>query len=100
MERAYGWLYRRLGRHYPAFVVAIELLAALLVTLGTLGLLRLYIDASNAEFLRLAVVAEGCVVVAVVLAVARIRPRVRPVLRWVSADRDGLDPALVWRTAV
>ncbi len=100
MERVYGWLYRRLGRHYPAVVVAIELLAALLVTLGTLGLLRLYVDASNAEFLRLVAVAEGCVVVAVVLAVARIRPRVRPLVRWVSGERDGLDPALVWRTAV
>ena len=100
MGRVYGWLYRRLGRHYPAVVVGIELSAALLVTLGTLGLLRLYVDASNVEFLRLVAVAEGCVVVAVVLAVARIRPRVRPLVRWVSGERDALDPALVWRTAV
>ena len=34
------------------------------------------------------------------LAVARIRPGVRPLVRWVSGERDGLDPALVWRTAV
>jgi adenylate cyclase len=100
VERAYGWLYRRLGRLYPAVVVAIELLAAVLVTLGTLGLLRLYVDASNAEFLRLAAVAEGCVVCAVVVAVVRIRPGVRPLVRWVSGDRDGLDPALVWGVAV
>ena len=73
--------------------------SALLITLGTLGILRLYVDATTAEFLRIVAFAELAVLLGVVFIIASMWPVVRPVRRWLAGDRSQ-DPAEVWRTAL
>ena len=99
VERFYEWLYRRLGSHYLAGIMAIDVASALLITLGTLGILRLYVDATTAEFLRIVAFAELAVLLGVVFIIASMWPVVRPVRRWLDGDRSQ-DPAEVWRTAL
>jgi adenylate cyclase len=100
VERAYGWLYRRLGRRYLATIAAVELVSASLITIGTLGILRLYVEMSGAQFLRILVFTDACVTLAIAYGAWRMRSDVRPLRRWIAGDRDGLDPAEVWCSAV
>jgi class 3 adenylate cyclase len=100
VERAYEWLYRRLGRRYLTGIAAIEVLSALLIALGTGGILRLYVSMSDAQFLRIGLFADICIFIALAHSYWRLAPTIAPLRRWVAGDREGLDPAEVWRTAV
>jgi adenylate cyclase len=100
VESAYEWLYRRLGRRYLIAIAAIEALSALLIGAATLGVFALYIDVSTAQFLRVLVVTELLVVVALALGGRWMRSNWQPLRRWMSGDREGLDPAEVWRSAI
>jgi adenylate cyclase len=100
LERAYAWLYHRLGRRYAIAVVAIELVSALLITLGTLGIFRLYVDSSGAQFLRILLFAEACVAVGIAVGLWTVRKAERPLWLWLRGRREGLDPTEVWREAV
>jgi adenylate cyclase len=100
VERAYDWLYRRLGRRYLVAIAGIEAASALLITLGTLGVFSLYVDSSKAQFLRVLVVTELLVVLTLIVGAVWMRRSWEPLRRWVAGDREGLDPAEVWRTAV
>jgi adenylate cyclase len=99
VERAYGWLYRRLGRRYLAAIAAIELISASLIVLGTLGILRLYVDMSDAQFVRILLFTDVCLTIQAYQA-WRLRGEVEPLRRWVGGDREGLNPADVWCATV
>lgn len=100
MERAYSWLYRRLGSRYLAALAAVEVVSALAIALGTGGILRLYVHMSDAQFQRIGFVAGVCIFVALGYGFWRLRPEIEPLRRWVAGERESVDPAEAWRVAV
>jgi adenylate cyclase len=100
VERAYGWLYRRLGRRYLAAIAAVEVVSALAIALGTIGILSLYVRMSGAQVWRIMAVADVCILLAIAIGFSQLRRETEPLRRWVRGDREGLDPAEVWRVAV
>jgi adenylate cyclase len=100
MERVYQWLYRRLGRRYLTAIAGIEALSAMLIALGTIGVFRLYVEMSAAQFVRILVVTELLVVAGLVAGALWMRASWEPLRRWAAGERDGLDPAEVWRSGV
>jgi adenylate cyclase len=99
VERAYGWLYRRLGRRYLVGIAAVEVLSAMVIALGTLGILRLYVDMSGAQFTRILAFSEIAVLIAVGLDFFALRAPVRPLRDWLRGE-PGAQAAEAWRAAV
>jgi class 3 adenylate cyclase len=99
MPFLFGVLYRRLGRAYFVLYLVFELVSAILVCLGTVGIFALYTETSAAEFWRVVAVAEGATLVAAAWSMARAWRLIRPVLAWLKggADEDGALGA--WRCA-
>ena len=58
MPFASEWLYRRLGWRYFWAYVLFDVVSAFLITLGTLFIFNLYVDASRRSWLRAVVVTE------------------------------------------
>jgi class 3 adenylate cyclase len=100
VERAYQWLYRRTGRRYLVVIAGIEVASALLIVLGTVAVFSLYVQMSGPQFLRILAVTELLVLGALVYGGVVLRRSWEPLRRWVAGDREGLDPADVWRSAV
>jgi hypothetical protein len=75
VERAYDWLYRRLGRRYLILIAGIETISAMLIALASLGVFSLYIDVSTAQFLRILLVTELFVLVGLALATRSMRSK-------------------------
>jgi len=99
VESFYGWLYRRLGRNYLAGIMGIEVVSAMLITLGTLGIFRLYVDATSTQFLRILAFAETAVLLAVIYDIVAMWPVVQPLRRWLRSEPVD-DLAEVWRTTL
>src|SRR5687767_1697123 len=95
-----SWAYRKLGRRYFAAYFGWEILSALTITLGTVGILTLYQDMSAWEFKRIVAVGWGCVLVAFALGYFKMRRSVEPLLDWVSGERGREGAEEAWRTAV
>ena len=100
MERAWGWLYRRLGRLYVVAYATFELFSAFMITLGTVGLLSLYEDMSAEDFWLILAVSYGCVVVSLVVSAKKILPALRPLSRWVKGERTQHTAVDAWRAAI
>jgi class 3 adenylate cyclase len=98
VERAFGWLYRRLGRRYLAGIAVIEALSAMTIALGTVGILSLYVDMSGAQFARIVAFSEVLVLIAVAVDCWRMREPVRPLSGWLHGEK--IDPAEAWQAAV
>src|SRR3954453_15421872 len=100
MPFAAGKLYRLLGRQYLWLYVGFEVTTALVITLATVGLFRLYTpDISGAEFWKIAAVAESLVVVALVYTVTKAIKMAKPLSDWLRPrDPDGVVDA--WRVAI
>jgi hypothetical protein len=93
-------LYGKLGAKYFGLYVVFEVVSACLVCLATLGLFALYTETEPGEFLRLVVVAEGAVLLAVAYAISREWQLARPIVAWVRAGRPDQDALGIWRCAV
>ncbi len=100
MERGYEWLYRRTGRRYLEVIGVIDFLSAGVIALGTLGILRLYVHMTDAQFLRIMLVADVCILIALAYGMWSLREDARRLRGWMGGERDGVDPAEVWRAAV
>lgn len=100
MERAYDWLYRRTGRRYLDVIGVIDFVSAGVIALGMLGILRLYVHMTGAQFLRIMGVSDLCILVALASGMWILRDDARQLRRWMSGEREGLDVAQVWRAAV
>src|SRR4051794_20672639 len=100
MPFAAGRLYRLLGRHYLWLYLGFEVTTALIITIATVGLFRLYTpDTSTAEFWRIAVVAESLVVLALVYTVTKAIKMAKPLSDWLrTRDPDGALEA--WHVAI
>jgi adenylate cyclase len=100
MPFASEWLYRRLGRFYIWAFVAFEIVSALTIALGTLGIFLLYTEEiSFGEFLRVLVVTEAVVLVAILFTVKRTWRGARPLVDWLKHGKPAEGALVAWRTA-
>jgi len=93
-------LYRRLGRHYPAFFITLELQTAFFITAGTLALFTFFYNAPSSEYLRTLAVVEGLTVLGVFFTLRRTYPRLRPISDWIDGKRDDEQTARAWAAAI
>lgn len=94
------WAYRRLGRHYPAAFVALELQAGFLITAATVLLLRAYYEADVAEFGLVLAIALALTGIALSVSFLRVRHRIAPLKSWIAGYRDPESTARAWAAAV
>jgi adenylate cyclase len=96
----FTWLYRKLGRSYPAVYLTVELQTAFGITLGTLALLSFYWDVKTEEFLQVLVVSMSLTAIAVFMNLWRTLPLLHPVRDWIAGDRSPERSAAAWSAAV
>jgi class 3 adenylate cyclase len=100
VPRFVRWLYAKLGRRYPRWVLIAQFQVVYLITLAGLGLLLLYQPMSTAQFWRLLVVAEALVVVENLFASFAVVRLLRPVDAWLAGERDEAATVAAWRALV
>jgi adenylate cyclase len=100
VARLLDWLYARLRMGYLVLYLAADLVSALLVCLGTVGMFALYVDVSGAELGRVLAVAEGCALVSFMWTAARTARLAWPVVAWSARRRDSARAPDAWRAAV
>ena len=77
------WLYRKLGRHYPAVFITVELQTAFLIATGAVALFSFYYSVSKGDFVK---------VLAITLGLTAIGDRHRALPRAeAAAAAEGLD---------
>ena len=92
------WLYAKLGRRYPTFVLALEFAVAHLVVAVGIGLLTLYVEMSLEQFVRILVAAEVVVAVENIFATRLVAKLLRPVTAWIEGDdRTPESTVVAWR---
>jgi adenylate cyclase len=94
------WLYRKLGRRYPAFYLTLELQTAFLVTAGTLALFTFYWDMPKGEFLQIMGIALVLTAVAVALNLVRTYPLIGPIRDWIGGERSRRATTEAWAASV
>ena len=100
MPFVFDRLYRRLGRLYFGVYCVFNVVSALVVCLGTVGLFKLYADFTPGEFLITLAVAEALCLVTVLWVVYKGWRVARPVISWVGGRRDDQGSLEAWRTGV
>src|SRR3954451_3440703 len=95
-----NWLYRKLGRRYPAVFLTAELLSAFVIVAATLGLFTFFYDASADAYLNTLIVVEGLTVFGVGMTLARTYPRLRPISAWIGGERDSEHTARAWSASI
>jgi adenylate cyclase len=91
------WLYGKLGARYPRAMLAIQFQGTYLIVLGGVGLLRVYQPMSVQDFWIIVLVAEGLVVIEVLIALFVVFRLVAPAVRWIRGDRDDETSIAAWR---
>jgi adenylate cyclase len=94
------WLYRKLGRRYPAVFVCLELPNAFVVAAASVALFSFYYSLSKHEFLEVLAIALGLTAVGLAWELARMLPRVRPLEAWIGGERSAEQTAAAWHRAV
>jgi adenylate cyclase len=100
MTQPLTWLYRKLGRRYPAAFACLELPNAFVVTAGSVALFSFYYSLSKSEVLQVLAIALGLTAVGVATVLARVLRRVRPLAAWIGGERSAEQTAEAWHTAV
>jgi adenylate cyclase len=100
MERAFAWLYRRLGRRYLQAILAFEVVSALVICLATIGIIRIYVDMSAGEFWRIVAFGEFYVAIAMLVGTRRIARLTQPLSAWIDGARGREESLAAWRAAV
>ena len=102
MPFVFDRLYRRLGRAYFLLYLVFDVMSALVICLGTVGLFKLYADFETAEFFITLAFAEAITFLTVLWVIYRGWRVGRPLIRWVarSTERDGEASVEAWRTGV
>ncbi len=91
------WAFRRLGRRYPRVAMAMQFQLAHFVVAGGVGLLRLYVEMSTADFVRIMVVSQVLVVFENLAAYWVASRLVRPADPWLRGDRSPQAAIEAWR---
>ena len=94
------WLYRKLGRHYPAVFITVELQTAFLIATGAVALFSFYYSVSSGDFVKVLAITLGLTAVALVIVLARVLRRLRPLKAWIGGERSAEQTAEAWQLAV
>jgi adenylate cyclase len=94
------WLYRKLGRRYPAVFITVELQSAFFVATGAVALFSFYYSVSGHDFLKILAVTLGLTAVGVGFVLARVLKRLRPLKAWIAGERSSETTAEAWHRAV
>ncbi len=100
VPRPLNWMYRKLGRRYPAVFLTLELQTAFLVVAGTLAIFSFYYEDLKSEFLPIYLLTDALTVLAIGYVLMRTYPRLRPISAWIGGERGQQDSADAWRAAV
>ena len=100
MTQPLTWLYRKLGRRYPAVFVCLELPNAFIVAAAAVALFSFYYSLSESEFLQVLAIALGLTALGVAWVLARMLRRVRPLAAWIGGERSSEQTASAWQLAV
>jgi adenylate cyclase len=94
------WAYRRLGPRYLYAYLAFEVVTALTVGLGTVGIFSLYQEMTRPEFDRIVAVTWGCTILALIAGGGKVRRDIDPLQRWIRGEREEVGAEEAWRAAV
>ena len=100
MPFVFDRLYRRLGRLYFAVYGVFNVVSALVICLGTVGLFKLYEDPGTTEFFITLAFAEAVCLLTVIWVIFRGWRVARPLLSWVGGQRDEATSREAWRAGV
>jgi adenylate cyclase len=100
MEMLARWGWRRFGARYFKAYLAFEVLSALIISVGALGLLTLYTEVSPAEFARITLFSWACVAVSLALGTRKAANKAGPLLAWARGPRGPQYAPEAWRAAV
>ncbi|HSD24279.1 MAG TPA: adenylate/guanylate cyclase domain-containing protein, partial [Solirubrobacterales bacterium] len=94
------WLYRKLGRRYPAAFIVAELQSAFVVATGAVALFSFYYSVSKGDFLTVLAITLGLTAVGIGFVLARVLRRLRPLNAWIGGERSSEQTARAWHLAV
>ena len=94
------WLYRKLGRHYPAFFITVELQSAFLIATGAVALFGFYYDVSSSDFLKVLAITLGLTAIGISFVIFRVLRRLQPLTAWIGGNRSPEETAEAWHAAV
>ncbi|MFL5819438.1 MAG: adenylate/guanylate cyclase domain-containing protein [Solirubrobacteraceae bacterium] len=94
------WLYRRLGKAYPASFFVVQLIIGTLVTAGTVLLVTLFYPATAREKVTLLAITEALTVAGLTFGFTMAFPRLRPLVAWIAGRRDRESSLQAWDAAV
>src|SRR5262249_50478252 len=100
MSRPLTWMYRKLGRRYPAVFVSLELPNAFVVAALAVALFSFYYSLSGTEVMEVLAIALALPGVGVASVLARVLRRLRPLGRWIGGERSSEQTAEAWKLAV
>src|SRR5437764_6969505 len=100
LVRAAGWLYRKLGSRYLVAYLGWELVSALLIALGTVGIFSLYQRMNDTQLHTIVLFSWGAVLLALAAGFKKVRRSSRPLRQWLANERKEEGSAEAWRTAV
>jgi len=93
-------LYRRLGKHYPVVLLAMQFLVGTTITAGTLALITFYYDTSEHQFIELLLIGEAMTVVGLGIGTLKAAPRTRSVKCWIAGAQGPDETAAAWDAAM
>src|SRR5438067_12859355 len=94
------WLYGKLGPRYLHAYLAFEVVSALTIALGTVGIFSLYQRVSATQIHVITLVSCGCVVVGLAAGAKKVFRSSRPLRAWMRGERGAVGAEEAWRTAV
>ena len=100
MPFVFDRLYRRLGGLYFVLYGVFNVASALLIALGTVGLFKLYEDPGGTEFFITLAFVEAVCLLTVIWVIVKGWWASRPLVRWVSGQRDEASSYEAWRAGV
>ncbi len=100
MTQPLTWLYRKLGRHYLAVFITVELQTAFIVATGAVALFSFYYEVSGSEFLKVLAITLGLTAVAIAWVLRRVLRRLPPLTAWIGGPRSPDETADAWVLAV
>jgi adenylate cyclase len=100
MSHPLTWLYRKLGRHYPAVFITVDLATAFVVGTGAVALFSFYYDVSGGDFVKILAITLGLTAIAIAIVLFRVLKRLRPLEAWIGGARSSDQTAEAWHLAV
>ncbi|MGA8219412.1 MAG: adenylate/guanylate cyclase domain-containing protein, partial [Solirubrobacterales bacterium] len=94
------WMYKKLGRHYPAVFVTVELQTAFLIATGSVALFSFYYSVSSGDFIKVLGITLGLTAVAIAIVLFRVLKRLRPLKAWIGGARSSEQNVEAWHLAV